>query len=447
MTRRACLVIPRDLLQAILSSSERAGWFSGLELNSEKLFIVLGCKLGGVDASSINRRLLPHRATDRLQGEYKEQLVQWAVVEPGFYSTYSRGTILSGDSFSNLVSINFPEGRLLFCAVEPGEDNPMVTAVDARWLGEKRISFRPCDHIVMTDDPTPFARLPKKVVQELNQKSAMIVGLGSGGSEIALNLACCGIGNLELIDPDRVRPENYVRFPTGKLELGRYKVDVVASLISERELPTAVNAHRLDILREADEFRNLVTKQVDVIVCATDSVASRRLANWTAVAVNVPCVIAGTLDQGRIGEVLKMIPHRSPCYECARLELGAAFELASSDERSATPYVEMENEHLDGGALRPDISVPAVIATRAVFEILDPTNFPEGPAAYIVWGREADKSYASPFQFELPLSTNHVRLSKRKDCPVCGALPSELVGVDVAGEATEILAEAGRASS
>ena len=44
-------------------------------------------------------------------------------------------------------------------------------------------------------------------------------------AEIALNLACTGVGKLTLFDPDRVHPENYVRFIGGYEDLGRRKSD------------------------------------------------------------------------------------------------------------------------------------------------------------------------------------------------------------------------------
>ena len=133
----------------------------------------------------------------------------------------------------------------------------------------------------------------------------MIVGVGSGGSEIALNLACSGVGSwLELVDADRLHPENYIRFPASKQELGRYKVDVVRSMIHEREVPAAVGVHYLDVVRDADDFRGTLASGIDLIICATDSISSRRLVNCTAVQMGIPCIIAGTLNHGKIGEIL-----------------------------------------------------------------------------------------------------------------------------------------------
>jgi molybdopterin/thiamine biosynthesis adenylyltransferase len=305
----------------------------------------------------------------------------------------------------------------------------------------------PAESIVLAAEATPFARLQKEVMESLKDSNVMIVGVGSGGSEIALNLACSGVGRLELVDPDRLHPENYIRFPAGMQDLGRHKVDIVRSLIVERELPTIVNVHHVDVVGDADEFRGLFPPKIDLIICATYSIASRRLVNSTAVRMNIPCIVAGTLNHGKIGEVLRVEPYRSPCYECVRLELGAVLDEPLEDDIAATPYLDSDERQLVGSALRMDIIVPAALASHVALQILNPAGFPPAPASYIVWGREPGRDFSHPFQFEYPFSANFVPLKRRTDCPVCGAVPSELVGVDVAQRVNEILAEADRASA
>src|SRR5712664_4660656 len=238
MNTRACIVAPRDLLESIISSNQKSGWFGGSELKSEQVLVVFKCLLNNEEAYSVNSRLLPHRASDVLLGVYKEQLLQWFIVERGFQEKYSGYKVVTREEFQSVFGIEFSGGPLLVSAIEPGPKGPILTAIDAKGSGDKQVRFRPIDSIIQDMDATPFARLSKDLVQDLKQKSAMIVGVGSGGSEIALNLACSGVGSLELLDPDRIRPENYIRFPSGRTDLGRYKVEAVKSLISERELPT-----------------------------------------------------------------------------------------------------------------------------------------------------------------------------------------------------------------
>jgi molybdopterin/thiamine biosynthesis adenylyltransferase len=446
MKAHGCVVVPRDLLERISNSNQKCGWFSGLKLEAEGVLVAIQCNIGNEEVESTNPRMLPHRASNLVFGRYEQQLLQWTSVEAGFNKKYAGRKSLSEDDYRAVFGLDPPTEGSCFAAVEPGDDGPILTAKVAKKSVTGRVRLLPNDSIMLEPEATPFARLPSEIVQDLRSRSVMIVGVGSGGSEIALNLACSGIGRLDLVDSDRLRPENYIRFPTGKQELGRHKVDVVSSMIHERELPTEVGLHHLDVVTDADQFRGLLSPSIDLLICATDSTRSRRLVNCTAVQMRIPCIIAGTLNNGRIAEVLRISPFESACYECVRLELGAVLEEEAFGDRPITPYVGPEEMRQEGAALRMDITIPAALASNVAIQVLNPAKCKSAPTPYILWGREANMSLPPPFQFEYPFATNFVPVKKRKDCPVCGALPAELVGVDVPQRVREILAKADQAS-
>src|ERR1019366_4252032 len=110
---------------------------------------------------------------------------------------------------------------------------------------------------------------------------------------------------------------------------------------------------------------------------------------------------------------------QSACYECVRLELGAALEKPSSDARAETPYVMGEAQDLQAAAHRFDVGLVASLTTRVALQVLEPKEFEAVPTNYLVWGRERTQ-HAAPFNFDLPLSVNYVPIAKRTDCPVCG---------------------------
>ncbi len=56
----------------------------------------------------------------------------------------------------------------------------------------------------------------------LAAKTALIIGVGSGGSTIALELVKAGVGNFILVDPDRIEVVNVVRHLCGLSDLGRF---------------------------------------------------------------------------------------------------------------------------------------------------------------------------------------------------------------------------------
>src|SRR5690606_1733286 len=61
----------------------------------------------------------------------------------------------------------------------------------------------------------------------LANKHVVLVGAGSLGSQVAMQLARAGVGRLTLIDPDILNAENLGRHVLGIDDLGRYKVDAM----------------------------------------------------------------------------------------------------------------------------------------------------------------------------------------------------------------------------
>jgi molybdopterin/thiamine biosynthesis adenylyltransferase len=439
---RGAVIIPADLTRRILKAGLSHGWLDGTKSKTEEIFVVWSAAIGEEEVvSEALPRVSTHRACQFQTGIYKPQLLEWWVVAPGVSRRFSSRLSLTADEFGRLLPTEATEEERFLVAVEAGPNGPELAAFSVS-RKDDTVKSLPLDTILLPPEKQPFARVASQLVASLSAMSVVIVGLGSGGSEIALNLACAGIGKLTLVDYDRLQPENYVRFIVGCTELGRRKIDIVRTAIRERDLPTRVAVYPFDVVSDADWFRGLLDEGTDLVICATDSVESRRTINAAAVLLNRSLVIAGILEDGRIGEVLRVVPYQLPCYECVRMQLGTVLAVPESEERAPTPYVGSEEAPLHGTALRSDIALVASLATRVALHELAPEHFPELPASYVVWGREADDSRPDPFRFSSAFSTNYVRLGRRKDCPLCGAPPAELMGIDAQKAADEILANA-----
>ncbi|MBA3239809.1 MAG: ThiF family adenylyltransferase [Acidobacteria bacterium] len=168
-------------------------------------------------------------------------------------------------------------------------------------------------------------RLPARLdglrpIQALTEKRVGIVGVGSGGSMAALNLAASGVGTLHLFDKDYLTTDNLFRHACGMRHVGRAKVHAVRSLIGDFDLPTSVSAYRQDVLGDATALWKAMD-EVDLVLCATDNVISRRLVNYVCVRTATPLVMACTFRNAGIGEIIRVLPGESACYECTRLTL------------------------------------------------------------------------------------------------------------------------------
>ena len=149
----------------------------------------------------------------------------------------------------------------------------------------------------------------------LKNRQVVIIGLGSIGSTAALELTRAGVGKFTLIDPEKVAVENLCRHVCDLADIGITKVDAVARrmrrIVPEvKVLPRAINAN-------ADPDKTLqLCRDSDIILVATDTENSKRLANWIGHCRNIPIVYAGLLERAIGGRVWRVRPGQTACYQC-----------------------------------------------------------------------------------------------------------------------------------
>ena len=68
----------------------------------------------------------------------------------------------------------------------------------------------------------------------LGEARVLIAGCGSGGGQVALQLAMSGIGKFSLFDSDMLEAENVIRHVCGRRYIGQRKVDAVADVLLDR---------------------------------------------------------------------------------------------------------------------------------------------------------------------------------------------------------------------
>src|ERR1700682_1349500 len=109
----------------------------------------------------------------------------------------------------------------------------------------------------------------------LVDKSVVCVGVGTGGAHAAIELAKCGVGRFDLIDPDRLTVGNVVRHPGGISQVGRLKVKVIRALILEKNPDAQVTIHPVAVSADNLETIRPLIAQADVVICGTDSRPSK----------------------------------------------------------------------------------------------------------------------------------------------------------------------------
>ncbi|HDL64499.1 MAG TPA: molybdopterin-synthase adenylyltransferase MoeB [Proteobacteria bacterium] len=147
---------------------------------------------------------------------------------------------------------------------------------------------------------------------KLLEASVLVIGAGGLGSPAALYLAAAGVGQLGIVDSDRVELNNLQRqiiHSTG--DVGRPKVDSARDRLHSlnpdiRIIPYNLRLTSANIMEIIEDY--------DIIVDGSDNFPTRYLINDACVLADKP------LSHGAIlrfyGQVYTILPGESACYRC-----------------------------------------------------------------------------------------------------------------------------------
>ena len=148
----------------------------------------------------------------------------------------------------------------------------------------------------------------------LSEKHVAIIGLGSFGANIAVELAKAGVGSFSLIDFDRVELHNLSRHACGINDLGRLKTDAVADLVWGKNPYAKIEKLAVDINDDIELLHSEVRK-ADLVICATDNNRSRFCLSQVLVDEQTTCIFGRAVTRAEGGDVFRYRPG-GPCYVC-----------------------------------------------------------------------------------------------------------------------------------
>ncbi|MCW8126517.1 HesA/MoeB/ThiF family protein [Microbulbifer halophilus] len=150
--------------------------------------------------------------------------------------------------------------------------------------------------------------------EKLKKARVMIVGLGGLGSPVALYLAAAGVGELHLVDGDRIEISNLQRqilYKTNHRD--KAKAQVAAQQLSAANPEIRVHPH--DNLADESWLRDRLG-DIDLVLDCTDNLETRHAINRVCRALRKPVVMASVL--GFSGQLISFdfAAQQSPCYAC-----------------------------------------------------------------------------------------------------------------------------------
>ena len=209
----------------------------------------------------------------------------------------------------------------------------------------------------------------------MSKKRVVILGCGSVGSLVALELARAGVGHFFLSDPDIVEYHNICRHQCGIEDVGDLKINAL-----ERKLKNINPA--VEVLKFEGIVQNMPKSQLDnfcifgdtIFVGCADNRAADVYTNRISIYYNCYFLSIGFWERAYAGEIFYHIPNRSmPCYECA---LGDGGGLSARSQ--ANHHVYSNQESTEGLKFEPGISVDinfiTTIGIKLIIDILNSNN-------------------------------------------------------------------------
>lgn len=150
----------------------------------------------------------------------------------------------------------------------------------------------------------------------MQDKLVVIVGVGAVGSQVALELARCGVGQLRLIDHDVLEERNLHRHALPRAYLGRNKTTGMKSYLAH-EFPQLIVEAKPWRVASSPDIRSLdrLFQDADLVIAATDDRGAQRLVGQRALALNVPAIFPALYADGG-GEIILQLNSRFPCFFC-----------------------------------------------------------------------------------------------------------------------------------
>jgi molybdopterin/thiamine biosynthesis adenylyltransferase len=159
-------------------------------------------------------------------------------------------------------------------------------------------------------------RIPE--LARLVEANAIVVGAGSVGAPVALELSRAGVGKLDVFDPDHYDVNNAVRHVLPVVSAGASKAEALALQCMAINPFIDVEPHQTTVGAESDADAEILSNRAasaTVIVDTTGVPSVSRVLQRYASSAEVPLITAGLTAGGYGAELLISRPD-GPCHDC-----------------------------------------------------------------------------------------------------------------------------------
>lgn len=422
------ILIPRDAVAKIAGSTLASGSLVLQRAAADEMYVVRAVET----AKNARFPVGIAREYAALRSGGPDHAAQWIRVAPNnaqihhLFMSRRPNASLSLEAFQKMVpGVSDPGNNLgVVVTYDPQLPAELVESGVLNFAGwaVRRSGVQPL-HIEAEPETTGLDQLAGKwPIEQLATNSIMVVGCGSIGSAAIEALAGYGVGCVELVDPDRFLWHNMLRHTLGAESVGRHKVAALKDRLAQHWPQQTVIAHQLDVVAEAHYARPIAAR-VDLVLCAADGIAPRRVMSHLARRAEKPAILACVLDNGSVGEVIRLRPTpRFGCLLCLRRQL--------SEQGALDAEADQELDYGTGRVHQPMTAVPpdlqyigtlaAKVAVATLLESLHGDHTQRLPGEHAIIGLRPSGDLAAPFG---PGQAGDIRWSSiptpRTSCATC----------------------------
>jgi len=263
----------------------------------------------------------------------------------------------------------------------------------------------------------------------MQEKRAVILGCGSVGSLIALELARAGVGHFLLIDNDIVEYHNLCRHQCSISDVGDYKVNAVEKRIKEIN-PSAEVLAVISVAEYVSKeiFDSFCVENNTIFIGCADNRQADVYGNSLAVYYKTAFISIGFCERAFAGEIFYYLPGKDmPCYKCALGDGSGLSARSSANRRVYTTEEDLTAVHFEPG-ISVDINFVTTIGIKLAIDIFNIDNKMFTPRLIdsltqytlvcntnkTAIGGELAELFSYPLQVTTSLIVGH-----REGCPPC----------------------------
>lgn len=202
------------------------------------------------------------------------------------------------------------------------------------------------------------------------KKGVVIIGCGSVGSLVALELARAGVGRFFLIDMDILSYHNICRHQCGILDVGKYKTTALRERILQINPSAEIHVSHKRIqdvpLAEIEPF---CTPDAIMVGCADNREGDYYAAQMLAKPNGMPFISIGCWERAFAGEIFYCLPEGMPDYEDFMATMSD-----TSGRVEANTHIYMGEVGSFEPGISADINFVTTIGVKMILDLLNRDN-------------------------------------------------------------------------